>query len=47
MCDGEGLRDRVFTTCAVMVYDFMVTVLKSECEVWAREDGIKMEAVTE
>ena len=20
VCDGEGLRDRVFTTCAVMVY---------------------------
>ena len=47
VCDGEGLRDRVFTTCAVMVYDFMVTVIKSECEVWAREDGIKVEAVTE
>ena len=20
VCDGEGLRDRVFTTCVVMVY---------------------------
>ena len=42
VCDGEGLRDRVFTTCAVMV-----AVLKSEGEVWAREDGVKVEAVTE
>ena len=28
-------------------YGFMVTVLKSEGAVWAREDGVKLEAVTE